>query len=203
VLAEAMTSWILASASARRRDLLAEAGQRFTVEASRIEETMRPGESAIAFAVRMAREKGLEVARRRRGRWVLGADTIVILGDAPLGKPASPQHAIEMLRRLSGQMHEVATAFALIDPHAHVFAEKAVTTQVTFRDLEASEIVAYVATGEPLDKAGAYAIQGGACRFVTRIHGSRTNVIGLPMDEVKTALRSAGLWSRGRPGRGK
>lgn len=187
-------SWILASGSARRMDLLTEAGQWFEVEPSAIEEVFRPGESPTGYAARMAREKALEVAGRRRDRWVLGADTVVILDDVALGKPPDAEDAAVMLRRLSGRAHEVATAFALVDPRGGVFAENVVVTRVVFRRLDASEIATYVATGEPFDKAGAYAIQGGAGRFVTEVRGSRSNVVGLPMDEVESALRSAGLW---------
>jgi nucleoside triphosphate pyrophosphatase len=187
-------TWILASASTRRSDLLAQAGQRFVVEPSCVEEVVRPGESATTFAARVAREKALEIARGRPGRWVLGADTVVIVDDAPLGKPACADEAIRMLQRLSGRTHQVATAFALVDSRGHVFEEEVVISEVAFRNLQLREIEEYVESGEPYDKAGAYAIQGGAGRFVAELRGSRSNVVGLPMDEVESALRSAGLW---------
>jgi septum formation protein len=195
-------TWILASASARRADLLVQAGQSFRIDPSHVEETVRRGEAATTFAARVAREKALAIARRRPGRWVLGADTIVIVDGDLLGKPLSADEAISMLRRLSGRIHQVATAFALVDPRGGVFEERVVLTQVTFRNLEPREIEEYVASGEPFGKAGAYAIQGGASGFVSDLRGSRSNVVGLPMEEVEAALRSAGLWRHAQARRG-
>ena len=191
---------ILASASPRRARLLDDGGQAFEVDASGAAEEPLAGEAPIEFASRVAREKALAVARRRPGRWVLGADTIVIVGESILGKPADAAEASAMLERLSDREHAVCTAFALIEPSGRVFAEHAEVTAVVFRRLECEEIRSYVTTGEPLDKAGAYAIQGGAGDFVRSIRGSLSNVIGLPMERVERVLRSAGLWrERGRP----
>jgi len=187
-------AFVLASASPRRASLLADAGQRFEVEPSGADEAAAVGEMPRAFASRVARDKALAVARRRPGVWVLGADTIVVVDGEILGKPADRAEAVAMLGRLSGRRHEVCTAFAVVAPDGVAFASDVVVTEVTFRALSPDEIRAYVQTGEPLDKAGAYAIQGGAKEFVVSIDGSLTNVIGLPMDEVERALRAAGVW---------
>lgn len=192
--ASSVSPWVLASASPRRAALLSAAGQRFDIEASRVQEVPRERETAREFAARLAREKALEVWERRRGRWVLAADTLVIVDGIALGKPVTASEAAAMLRRLSGRAHEVATAFALVDPEGRVVGEGIVVSEVRFRRLERAEVDAYVAGGEPFDKAGGYAIQGGAAAFVTELRGSHSNVVGLPMAEVEAALRAAGLW---------
>ena len=192
--------WILASASPRRRELLARAGQAFDVEPSGFEEdARRSGESAAAFALRLARSKGEDVARRRRDRWILAADTIVVVDDVVLGKPRDDREARSMLASLSDRAHRVITAFVLLDRQGRAFASEAIETEVVFRALSAEEIAAYVATGEARDKAGAYAIQGGARAFVQHVSGSCSNVVGLPLEAVEQALRDAGLW-RGKAG---
>jgi septum formation protein len=187
-------NWILASASPRRSELLRAAGQCFECMASGVDETPRPAERAIDFALRIARNKAREISGRRPADWVLAADTVVVVDGQSLGKPRDAADATTMLERLSGRHHEVITAFVLLDGHGEVFVEQVVTTEVVFRPLDESEIATYVSSGEPFDKAGAYAIQGGAAEFVIALHGSHSNVIGLPMDEVESALRSAGLW---------
>ncbi len=164
--------------------------------ASGVDETPHPAESALEFARRIARSKAREVSRRCPGRWVLAADTIVVVDGDVLRKPRDVEEATRMLERLSGRRHEVATAFCLFDASGEVFANQVVRTEVAFRPLEASEIAAYVLSGEPFDKAGAYALQGGAAKFVVGVQGSRSNVIGLPMDEVESVLQGAGLWVR-------
>ena len=184
---------ILASASPRRAELLTEAGQPFEIAVSGAEETPRAGEVAISFAARVARDKALAVARLRPGRWVLGADTIVVIGGTILGKPRDRSEAITMLERLSGAEHEVCTAFCILDPKGDPFAERAVVTTVEFRALDADEIRAYVESGEPLDKAGAYAIQGLGGRLVAGLVGSYTNVIGLPLEATRRLLDAAGV----------
>jgi septum formation protein len=191
--------WILASRSPRRIELLRAAGQRFDVEPSESDESRHEDESALRFVSRVAREKALAVAARHPGRAVLAADTVVIVDGDPFGKPSGGADAVAMLARLSGRAHEVATAFVLLDARGAVAEERIVCSEVTFRRMEPREIEAYVATGEPLDKAGAYAIQGGAASFVSALRGSLTNVIGLPMDEVGDALRRAGLWTEAAP----
>ncbi len=192
--------WILASASPRRRELLARAGQSFEVEPSGFEEdARRSGESAREFALRLARSKGEDVARRRRDRWILAADTIVVAGDHVLGKPRDDREARAMLASLSDREHRVISAFVLLDREGRVFASDAIETTVVFRALSVEEIAAYVATGEARDKAGAYAIQGGAGEFVRSVAGSYSNVVGLPLEAVERALREAGIW-RGKTG---
>jgi septum formation protein len=187
-------NWILASASPRRSELLRAAGQCFECMASGVDETARPAERALDFALRIARNKAREISARRPAHWVLAADTIVVVDGQSLGKPHDAADATTMLKQLSGRHHEVVTAFVLLDDRGEIFAEQVVRTEVVFRPLDESEIATYVSSGEPFDKAGAYAVQGGAAKFVIAVHGSRSNVIGLPMDEVKSALRSAGLW---------
>jgi nucleoside triphosphate pyrophosphatase len=187
-------SWILASASPRRVDLLERAGQRFEREASAVEESPRTGEGALEFAVRVAHDKARDVAGRHPGRWVLAADTVVIVDGEPLGKPRDATDARVMLARLSDRTHEVVTAFVLLDSAGRTFAAEVVHSEVTFRRVAFPDVEAYVRTGEPLDKAGGYAIQGGARAFVRELKGSLSNVIGLPMAEVEAALRAAGLW---------
>jgi septum formation protein len=178
--------------------MLARAGQAFDIVASGAEEVPRAHESPYEFVSRVACDKARAVARRASDRAVLAADTIVVLDDTIFGKPSDPREAAAMLTRLSGRVHEVATAFALLAPGGRDLAAQCVVTSVVFRTLDPGEIDSYVVTKEPLDKAGAYAIQGGASGFVRSIRGSLTNVIGLPMEEVERALRAAGLWREAR-----
>ena len=183
---------ILASVSPRRRELLAASGVQFEVVPSTVAETRRRGESPEEFAQRVAREKALEVASRCPGHCVLAADTVVIVADAAgrtmFGKPHDRAQARRMLEALSGCVHRVLTAVALVDPDGQIL-EAAVDTAVEFRPLTAAEIEAYLDSGEPFDKAGAYGIQGGAQQFVSRVCGSYSNVVGLPVDEVLALLR--------------
>jgi len=183
-----MSRLVLGSASPRRAALLRTLGVGFEIVASDLPEAAAAGESADAFARRVAREKGAAVARAVPGAWVLSADTIVVVDGAILGKPLDDGDARAMLQRLSGRTHEVVTAVALTAPGGALAAELLVRSAVAFRRLTPAEIDAYVATGEPADKAGAYAIQGGAAGFVRRVSGSYTNVVGLPIDEVREVL---------------
>lgn len=184
---------ILASRSPRRQELLRAEGIAFEVVPGDEEEaTPEPGEDCAQYARRAAIAKALEVARSRPGRWTLGADTVVAVDGDPLGKPVDHEEARRMLRRLSGRSHQVYTGVALVrvdsqEGVADIRADVAVTT-VTFRPLKEAEIAAYVATGEPLDKAGAYGIQGGAAQFVSRVEGSYSNVVGLPLELVQQML---------------
>jgi len=171
---------VLASGSPRRRALL-EPFYRLTVAPVPIDETPREGEAAVPYALRMAREKC-----RGEGDFVLSADTVVHRDGELFNKPRDPQHAVWMLNRLSGQNHQVTTAFALNG------VAQAVTTQVAFRGFTDAEARAYVATREPLDKAGAYGIQGVGGFLVARIDGSYSNVVGLPLAEVIAAITAAG-----------
>lgn len=182
------TPLILASASPRRRELLAAAGYRFEVDPSHLAEIRRPGESPEAFAQRIAREKALDVARRRPATWVLAADTVVVVDRTLFGKPANRTDARRMLQALSGRTHRVLTAVALVSPTGAV-ETALVESHVEFCSLTAAEIEAYLDSDEPYDKAGAYAVQGEAKKFITAVRGSHSNVIGLPMEVVADLLR--------------
>ena len=180
---------ILASGSPRRRALLEAAGFDFEVEESGVEEALRAGEPAEAFAQRVAREKALRVAASRPTEsLILGADTVVVLDGEILGKPADAAQARRMLRRLSGRTHQVHTAVCLVSAPQSVVAETLETTLVTFRDLDEREIRDYIASGEPFDKAGGYGIQGEASKFVSGLEGSYSNVVGLPLERVAEML---------------
>lgn len=178
---------ILASASPRRRDLLAELRVPFEVVPADVDETPRRGESPEALVQRLARAKAMKTFAHRRASVVLAADTVVAVDADVLNKPVDHAEARAMLHRLSGREHRVLTGFCVIGPRGDL-VEAVVATRVRFRDVTADEIDAYVAGGEPMDKAGAYAIQGGAAAFVASIEGSWTNVVGLPQDEVAAAL---------------
>jgi len=182
---------ILASSSPRRRMLLAQAGVAFEVRPPKIPEQSRTGEAPADFALRMAREKAIEIARRagpQPARRVLGADTVVIIDGETLGKPDGAEHAVALLSRLLGRVHRVITAVALVDSASLEERHAVVESRVTLRPATPAELRAYVATGEPLDKAGAYAAQGEGRRFIEKIEGSETNVIGLPMQETLALL---------------
>lgn len=194
-----MADLVLASASPRRRELLAELGVSFEVIPARIPERPAAGERAERFARRIARAKVAAVAGRAAGRFVLGADTIVVVDGEILGKPVSRDAATAMLRRLAGRIHLVETAVVLRAPDGSLPLDDLIVTTVEFRRLDDDEIRAYVDTGEADDKAGAYAIQGRAAAFVHRTDGSYTNVVGLPLETVRPALCRAGLWD-GRAG---
>ena len=178
---------ILASASPRRRELLASLGCEFTIEIPDIDETPQPDERPRDFAERLAREKA-EAIQSGEETVVIAADTIVVQGSTILGKPFDESHACEMLTALSGNTHEVITGVCVKKgSKTSVFS---VVTQVAFRSLKKSEIVSYIASGCPMDKAGAYAIQGGAAHMVKAIKGSYTNVVGLPLCELHETLIS-------------
>lgn len=182
---------ILASASPRRQQLLREAGILFESNPAHIAEERRAGEAPVAYACRLAREKAAAIAKRFPGRYVLGADTIVVVDNQVLEKPADSEDAARMLRLLSGRGHQVTTAVSLVDP-AGRSKTKSSTTDVYFREINDREILNYVSSGEPMDKAGAYAIQGGAGTWVVRIEGDYSNVVGLPLSLVAEMLRAAG-----------
>jgi septum formation protein len=165
----------------------------FTVIPSRVPEERHPGESPEQYALRVAGDKAREVSGGYPGVWVLAADTVVETDGQVLGKPRDTEEAQHMLRHLSGRTHRVKTAFVLLADDGRPFASQVVTSTVTFKPLSEAEIHAYLATGEPFDKAGAYAIQGHGASFIERVEGSYTNVVGLPMDEVLQALRAAAL----------
>ena len=181
---------ILASASPRRTELMALAGIQFSVVPADICEDVLPGEAPADHVIRLSREKADAVAATNDGRFFIGADTIVVLDGAILGKPVDAADAMRMLSGLSGRDHEVITGFTVFDKISGVHISRNVCTEVTFKKLEEHEIAAYIATGCPMDKAGAYAIQGGAVHFVRSINGSYSNVIGLPMTELYEVLQT-------------
>lgn len=187
---------ILASGSPRRRELLAQAGFEFSIQAAEIDESVRPGEAPMAYVTRLAREKAEAVFRRGVGELageglvVLGADTSVVVDGEILGKPKDADDAARMLRMLAGRTHAVMTGVAVVrGERVEVAAE---VTMVEFLPMAESEIAAYVATGEPMDKAGAYGIQGRAARWIPRIQGCYFNVVGLPVALVSAMIEGLG-----------
>ncbi len=186
------TRLILASGSPRRKELLGAAGVQFDTIESGIDEMLQDGESGCNYALRVAREKALSVSTRFPDALVLGADTIVLCGNEILVKPNDEAEACRMLAKLSDRTHKVITAYALVSAGAVIEAEP-ITSNVTFRRLCENEIRQYVATGEPMDKAGAYGIQGRGAAFIANVAGARDNVMGLPMREVLAALARLGV----------
>jgi septum formation protein len=179
----------LASQSPRRRELLAGLGIALEIRPAHADEAPHPGEAPTAYARRVAREK----ARAVQGDMVLAADTTVAVDGQILGKPLGPADAARMLRLLSGRRHEVVSAVCVRRPAVRLEFDAVVSTAVEVAPLDERTIAWYVATGEPLDKAGAYAVQGAFGAFVRAVHGSVTNVIGLPLDETLALLRRAGF----------
>lgn len=187
---------VLASASPRRQELLRNAGISFLVQPADVDETPLAGESARACAERLAGEKALKVWRDRPQDMVLGADTVVVVDGEILGKPVDSQDAARMLRMLSGREHLVITGVCVAGVRGQGSeASEAVTdsetTRVTMSPISEDEIREYVASGEPMDKAGAYAIQGIASRWIPRIEGDYSNVVGLPVALVYRLLRKS------------
>ena len=182
-------AFILASGSPRRRELLHQLGFSFTVIPSSLEETNQSGVEPRRYATYYAKEKAREVAQRYPQQWVLAADTIVVVDEKILGKPVDFAEATAMLSRLSGRSHHVITGVSLLHAQYGVEESQVVETEVFMRRLSAADIEGYIATGEPMDKAGAYGIQGiGGC-LVQRIEGSYSNVVGLPLCETVELLR--------------
>jgi septum formation protein len=179
---------VLASASPRRAELLQAAGIDFDIVPAHLDETPNPNEAPATYVRRIAEAKATAVASRTNGRVILAADTTVVVGNEMLGKPADAVDATRMLRLLSGRGHEVVTGVTLLRNGTR--ATRVDSTIVEFAPLTDEEIAWYVATGEPHDKAGAYAIQGYASRFVTRINGSYSNVVGLPIALVYELLKT-------------
>jgi septum formation protein len=202
---------VLASASPRRQELLSRLGLEFEIRAPEVDETPRAREKPGDLVARLALTKARAVVSA--GELALGADTVVALGDEVLGKPSDDDDARRMLRALSGRSHEVWTGVALVRGRAQsgsapvardgdegAFERHATCrTEVVFRTLAESEIADYVASGEPLDRAGAYAIQGGAARFVASYEGELDNVVGLPLALVRELLGGAGLGAPSQP----
>lgn len=184
---------ILASQSPRRRYLLEQAGLTFTVIPSAFDEDSIQLTDPGHYVKTLAQAKAEDIARLHPNSWVIGADTIVTIDQAILGKPANPVEARRMLAQLSGQSHDVYTGYAIVCSQRDVCVSQAVRTDVEFKDLNAAEIEWYIQTGEPFDKAGAYAIQGMGTFLVRRINGSYTNVVGLPVCEVIEDLLRLGV----------
>jgi len=187
---------VLASASPRRQELLRNAGISFIVQPTDIPEVPQEGEAPRAFAERMAREKALAVFRQRPDGFVLGADTIVVVEKQILGKPRDTTDGARMLGLLSGRTHEVITGVYLVGRQSKDQKDfedvRSETTLVTMETLSLDDIQSYLLTGEPMDKAGAYAIQGRASRWISRIEGDYFNVVGLPVSLVYKMLREHG-----------
>lgn len=184
---------VLASASPRRRELLDAMGIAHEVLPSNVDESKISADHPRTFALRAAFAKARDVsARLEEGRWVLASDTVVALGLVLFGKPADSHEAEQMLHKLSGKTHDVITAIAIARAGAPELHLRSVTTRVTFRSIDDREIAAYIATGEPFDKAGAYGIQGGAAKFVERLDGDYFTVMGLPCEAVRDLLSE--LW---------
>ena len=181
---------VLASASPRRAELLTLAGFRFVVDPADVDEAEHPGERPEDYVLRVARDKAQKVAARRPGRIVLAADTTVVANGQILAKPADEADAIRMLELLSGRVHDVWTGVVAVRDGQE--ASERTLTRVHLRELAAGEIRWYVASGEPIGKAGAYGIQGRAARFIDRIEGSWSNVVGLPVATVDRLLKRVG-----------
>jgi len=185
---------VLASGSPRRNELLGSTGVDFRIVVSGVDEPAADaGETPGGYALRMARMKTLDVAASCAGAYVLGADTVVAVGDFILGKPVDVDDARRMLGMLSGREHTVVTACCLIGPEGETVWEEALSSKVTFATLTEEVIAAYVATSEPMDKAGGYAIQGLGAFMIARVEGSYTNVVGLPLAEVVEVLKRGGV----------
>jgi len=175
---------ILASASPRRKSLLQELGLDFEIIEAQVEETPVAGESSLEFVLRLARDKAEDVSHSNSASWVLGADTIVVHAGEILGKPRDAKEALEVLQTLAGNNHQVHTGFCVMNGIEKISVNRVVTTEVSFYPFSRDIAAAYVATGEPLDKAGAYGIQGSGGFLVEKINGSYSNVVGLPLVEV-------------------
>ncbi len=191
-MSEPNTRFILASASPRRVEILRTLGLDFAVRASDIEEKLIQGESPQHYVMRAATAKAEAVARDSQSGIVIAADTEVVIDGLPLGKPEDGEDAARMLRAISGRWHAVMTGVAVVDVESGRSAVDHEKTLVRFRDLSEAEIDAYVASGEPSDKAGAYAIQGRGMLFVTEIAGNYQNVVGLPVPLLERLVRQIG-----------
>ena len=179
---------VLASQSPRRRELLAQMGIKFSLTRADIKEYQFSGEAAADFVTRMAREKALAVVSEFSDSWILSADTIVVLNDEILGKPEDKSDAVRMLTAIAGNWHQVFTAFTLHHPGWKISVSRRDSSRVKIAALSEQQVKTYIETGEPLDKAGSYAVQGIGGAFVEAIEGSPTTVIGLPLPLVITEL---------------
>ena len=185
--------FILASSSPRRRDLLTSIGLEFDVLPSNVPEVHRQGEAAEEYVARLSRDKANALAAQHPDRWVIAADTTVLLGDELLEKPVDAADAERMLATIAGKTHLVYTGVTLENVARGYRDTRVAESEVRMLPLSAEEIEWYVRTGEPLDKAGSYAVHGIASMFIEAIHGSYTNVVGLPLATLYQMLRKAGL----------
>jgi septum formation protein len=188
-----MRKIILASASPRRKELLQRIGLKFEVVPSSYKEDIRLCSDPHALARRISLEKGRAVAGKHGDALVIAADTLVVLGGQMMGKPGTEDEARSMLRTISGRRHSVITGFSIIDSGENKSVSGSVETRVYIKKLTSTEIDAYVKSGEPLDKAGAYAIQGLGAVLVHRIEGDYSNVIGLPLGALAESLKEFGI----------
>jgi septum formation protein len=188
-----MKTIILASASPRRKELLEKIGLRFKVEPSNYEEDMQSGLEPHEFAQKISLEKAEVVASRHKNAIVIAADTLIVSGSQILGKPHTENEARKILETINGKPHSVITGFSVIDTGENKTLSKSVETKVYIRKLTSAEIDAYVKSKEPLDKAGAYAIQGLGAVIVEKIEGDYFNVIGLPLSALTEALKEFGI----------
>jgi septum formation protein len=185
--------FILASSSPRRRELLTSIGLNFEVIPSSVPEIHQPGESPEEYVARLSREKAAAIAGKHCQRWVIAADTTVLLGEELLEKPADADDAKRMLAAIAGRTHVVYTGVTLQNLSAGYHDTRVAESEVRMLELSEREIEWYVATGEPLDKAGAYAVQGVGGMFIESIHGSYSNVVGLPLALLFQMLRKAAI----------
>lgn len=188
-----MKKIILASQSPWRKTILEKLGLIFEVVVSDYEEDMTLQLPPHKLALTLARGKAEAVAAKNRDALIIAADTFVIFGDELMGKPGTPERAIEMLKKLSGNWHEIITGFVILDGQTGQEVEQLVSTRVHVRAADAQEIAAYVATGEPLNVAGGYAVQGRAGALIDRIEGDYWNIVGLPMSSLVVALTKFGI----------
>ena len=188
-----MKTIILASASPRRKELLSKTGLKFRVDESSYEENLKLTLKPDKLAIFLAREKARDVARRHRNALIISADTIVVLKNRVFGKPRSRKEAKEMLKALSGKAHTVITGYTIMDTGSGEELSGSVKSKVFFKVLSEREIDAYIKSGEPLDKAGAYGVQGLGAVIVRRIEGDFFNVMGLPLNSLAESLKNFGI----------
>ena len=185
--------FVLASSSPRRRELLTSIGLDFEVLPSNVPEIHREGETPEEYVARLSRDKAAAVAREHATRWIIAADTTVFLDDQLLEKPEGPADAVRMLSAIAGRTHVVYTGVTLEKGDGSWRETRVAESEVRMLPLSPAEIEWYVGTGEPLDKAGAYAVQGVGAMFIDSIHGSYTNVVGLPLATLFQMMRKAGI----------
>jgi septum formation protein len=186
---------VLASESTRRIDIMRTLGVSFSIIPPDIDESRKPYESPKDYALRVAYEKAQKVGNLFPDKWIIGADTIVVLKGKVLGKPKTEKDAVSMLKRLRGNWHKVYTGYCVLNMSKQVIYQDVAETKVFIKDLTDEEIAKYIKTAEPFDKAGSYAVQGKGGYMVKEIKGSYTNVVGLPICEITEVLLSLGILS--------